>query len=276
MEKIREAIERARAYGARTYTTSLSPKFSEPRVSPRRLDLEPGESTRSGRIADVAINPNFLLSKRIVSFNGADQRSRPYDILRTQVLQSMSVAGWKTLGVTSPTPRCGKTVTAINLAFSIGRQQDQSVVLIDMDLQRPQVGNCLGVTADDGGLLGMLEERTDLRNITIPVRAGTQEILVVPTASTRISSELMASNAMRNLLVELRKSDNITILDLPPILSSDDVLSVLPQIDCVMLVTAVGLSQPRDVEACMTHLQSSQLVRVVLNKAPDTHAHYYY
>ena len=42
-----------------------------------------------------------------------------------------------------------------------------------------------------------------------------------------------------------------------------------------MLVTAVGLSKPRDVEACLTHLQSSQLVRVVLNKAPDAPAYYY-
>ena len=272
MDKIRDAIERAKAN-----TTSLGAKVKAPELPRRRQDFDrAGESARTRGISDVAINSNFLLSKRIVSFNGADPRSRAYDILRTQVLQSMSLAGWKILGVTSPTPRCGKTVTAINLAFSIGRQQDQSVVLVDMDLQRPQVANYLGLTAGDGGVLGILEERTDLRNIAIPVCAGDQRILVVPTASTRVSSELMGSRAMGNLLQELRGGNNFVILDLPPILSSDDVLSVLPQIDCVMLVTAVGLSQPRDIEACVSHLQSSQLVRVVLNKAPDTQAYYYY
>jgi protein-tyrosine kinase len=270
MEKIREAVERARAY-----TASSGAQVNKPGL-PRRRSEQAGERTRTVETAEVAINSNFLLSKRIVSFDGADPRSRAYDILRTQVLQSMSLAGWKILGVTSPTPRCGKTVTAINLAFSIGRQQDQSVVLVDMDLQRPQVANCLGLTADGGGVLGLLEERTDLRNITVPICAGNQRILVVPTASTRVSSELMGSRAVGNLLEELKGGHNIVILDLPPILSSDDVLSVLPQIDCVMLVTAVGHSKPHEVAECLTHLQSSQLVRVVLNKAPDSHAYYYY
>ena len=271
MEKIREAVERARAY-----TASLSVQRNEPGAPRRRLDFEQGgESTRSSVVADVAISSNFLLSKRIVSFNGADPRTRPYDILRTQVLQSMSVAGWKILGVTSPTPGCGKTVTAVNLAFSIGRQEDQSVVLADMDLQKPQVANCLGLTAHGEGLLDILEERANLRSVAIPVCVGNQRISVISTRRTRVSSELMGSRAMRSLLQELRNGQNIAILDLPPLLSSDDVLSVLPQIDCVMLVTAVGLSKPSDVEACVTHLQTSQLVRVVLNKAPDTPAYYY-
>ena len=49
-----------------------------------------------------------LASRRIVSHNGADRRSRPYDILRTQVLQSMTADKWKILGVTSPNSRVWK------------------------------------------------------------------------------------------------------------------------------------------------------------------------
>ena len=40
----------------------------------------------------------YLQSKRIVAYNGADQRSRPYDMLRTQVLQSMDVGGLENFG----------------------------------------------------------------------------------------------------------------------------------------------------------------------------------
>ncbi len=57
----------------------------------------------------------------------------------------MGVSGWRVLGVTSPTPGCGKTLTAVNLAFSMARQPDQAVVLVDLDFQKPQVGNSLGV-----------------------------------------------------------------------------------------------------------------------------------
>ena len=82
---------------------------------------------------------------------------------------------------------------------------------------------------------------------------------------------------MGNLLRDLRNDFQIVILDLPPILSSDDVIALLPQIDCVLLVAAVGLTKASDIEECVRHLQQSQLVRVVLNKAGDTDStHYYY
>ena len=177
--------------------------------------------------------------------------------------------------VTSPTPRCGKTLTAVNLAFSISRQQGQSVALLDIDLQKPQIANCLGVTPADGGVLDLLNERTTLRNVTIPVRAGNQRIIVLPTAPTRESSELMGSHAMRNLLQDLRRDYQTIIVDLPPILPSDDVISVLPEIDCVLLVAAVGHSKVSEVKECMRHLQSSEVVRLVLNKATDANSNYY-
>ena len=87
----------------------------------------------------------------------------------------------------------------------------------------------------------------------------------------------MSSRQMGNLLRDLRNDFQIVILDLPPILSSDDVIALLPQIDCVLLVAAVGLTKTSEIEECMGHLQQSQLVRVVLNKARDTKStHYHY
>jgi len=230
------------------------------------------------QIGEIEINSGYLLSKRIVSPFGADPRSRPYDMLRTQVLQAMAVSGWKILGVTSPTAGCGKTLTAINLAFSIARQPDQSVVLVDFDLQKPQIANSLGLTPAEGGVLDLLEERTTLRQAAMPVRAGKHRIVVLPTESTRVSSELMGCRAMRNLLQDLRKSyqSHIIIVDLPPVLTSDDVIAVLPHIDCVLLVAAVGHSKASEIEECNRHLQSSHLVRLVVNKATDATANYYY
>ena len=53
-------------------------------------------------------------------------RSKAFDMLRTQVLQAMDQHQWQLLAITSPTPGCGKTLTAINLALSIARQADRS------------------------------------------------------------------------------------------------------------------------------------------------------
>ena len=88
----------------------------------------------------------------------------------------------------------------------------------------------------------------------------------------------MGSRAMRRLMQDIKRKYqyHTIIVDLPPILSSDDVIAILPQIDCVLLVAAVGHSKASEVEECNRHLQSSHLVRVVVNKATDDNSSYYY
>jgi Mrp family chromosome partitioning ATPase len=263
MESIRQAVERARL---------------ENMGLPRRRKVSGAAvQTPTGlAIEETEVRSAVLLSKRIVSHNGADQRARPYDILRTQVLQSMAQKGWKTLGVTSPTPGCGKTVTAVNLALSIARQPDQSVVLVDMDFNRARVADCLGLKPVEGGVLHLLEERTTLQDTIIPIRAGNQRIAVLPTTRSRDSSELMSSRPMRYLLQDLSANYRTTIIDLPPVLSSDEVIAILPLLDCILLVAAVGHSKASEVEECIRHLQPSQIVRVVLNKSSDAQHYGYY
>jgi protein-tyrosine kinase len=277
MDPIRQAVERARA--AKAHAGLPVAEAENVGSARRRMDSAvAAQSAASSQTGDVSLRGAYLHSKRIVAYNGADQRSRPYDMLRTQVLQSMDVSGWKILGVTSPTPGCGKTVTALNLAFSIARQPDRAVVVVDLDLQKSLIAESLGLTLDCGGALDVLHERSTLASETVTVRAGNQRLVILPTATTRESSELMGSRQMRTLLQDLRRSypSYIIILDLPPILSSDDVIALLPQIDCVLLVAAVGNSKVSEIEECNRHLQSSHLVRLVVNKSTDANANYYY
>lgn len=274
MENIRQAVERARAgrssFDFRILQSSSAPlpqHMGPPIVTRAEAELQAEEAT---------LDTARLASKRIVSHDGADQRSRPYDMLRTQVLQSMTEKKWRILGVTSPTPGCGKTLTAVNLAFSMARQADKSVVLVDLDLQKPKVAECLGVRLAAGGVLDLLEERATLEEVAIPVLAGNQRIVVLPALGTRQSSELMSSRAMSKLLQDLRRDYQIIVVDLPPILVSDDVIALAPQLDCLLLVAAIGLSKASEVEDCIRHLQPSQLLRVVVNKATEANAQYSY
>ena len=280
MEKIRQAVERARADRQTSKSDVLDDlpvrRVSSSATSQGIVDDNPvvPPALREHRAEEIELSAKFLESKRIVSYDGKDIRSRPYDMLRTQILQSMDANGWKVLGITSPTPRCGKTVTATNLGFSIARQPERSVALVDLDLQRPQISHYFGIVPPSEGALGVLEGRTTLRNVTMPVRAGNQQMVVIPTAATKVSAEFMSSRTLGQLLRDLRKDFQIVLLDLPPILSSDDVIALLPQIDCVLLVTAVGLTKASEVEECMRHMHPSQLIRVVLNKATETDTSY--
>src|SRR5689334_8428171 len=77
--------------------------------------------SRADRIQNIPMKASHLEAMRIVAHNKDDVRARSYDMLRTQVLQSMDANGWQFLAVTSATAGCGKTVTACNLALSIAR-----------------------------------------------------------------------------------------------------------------------------------------------------------
>jgi len=227
---------------------------------------------------DFELDLAYLQSQRIVSYDGRDPRSRPFDILRTEVLREMDLNGWKILAITSPTPGCGKTLTAINLAVSMGRQPERQVLLVDADLRKPNVAASLGLKCREG-LLGVIEERIEMETAIMRVRAGNSKLEILPTAPTFDASDLVDSSAMTRVLrqaAEYRQS-GVIVVDLPPLLTSHDVIAILPQVDCVLLVGAIGLSKVADIEECEKHLQATHLVRFVLNKVPvskDNYAYY--
>src|SRR5262245_6277073 len=162
MEQIRQAVERAKASGVASGTATTDSPDPTPRGP--SWPQQPGPvAYHADRLARTSVNLNWrhLERHRILAHNAADPRSKSFDMLRTQVLQSMDQEKWQFLAVTSPTADCGKTVTAINLALSIARQPERLAFLIDMDLQRPEVADYLDIGCQQG-LLGILDGRTTL------------------------------------------------------------------------------------------------------------------
>jgi protein-tyrosine kinase len=228
------------------------------------------------QIRDVRLSAAHLEGSRIVAHGGASQHGRYYDMLRTLVLQEMDKKSWQFLAVTSPTPGCGKTVTACNLALSIARLPERSVLLVDLDLRKPRVADYLGV-GDTGGVLGVLEGHTTLSSAILRASLGPNNLLVLPGSSTSASSEWMASQMMGTLFQAIKRDfrSRIVIFDLPPMLLGDDVISILPRMDAVLLVAGVGSTSVADIKECQKHLQRTPVVRVVVNKATETANSYY-
>src|SRR5262249_24366030 len=156
----------------------------------------------------------------------------------------MGKKNWGLREITSPKAGCGKPVTAINLALSIARQPERSALLIDMDLPKPTVANYLGIRCQQG-VRGILEGQTTLADAIIRAHIGNCELMILPAESSTVhSSELIASRNMDMMLQEIKQifPSQTVIFDMPPLLLGDDVLATLPNIDGVLLVTAVGVS----------------------------------
>ena len=278
MENIRLALERARQLnngraGRKESTGQDSLTEQLDSISDNRDSTGAQDKTQS---EDFSLDLRHLESNRVLAYDDTDFRSKSFDMLRTQVLQSMDQKNWKVLGITSPSPGCGKTVTAINLAFSIGRDPERSALLVDLDLQKPQVGRYLGMDCRDG-VVSVLQGQTGLSNAIVGIRAGSASIrTLLAETSVSGSSAYMTSRAMVTMLQDIKREYSQTvILDLPPMLSSDDVIAVLPQLDCILLVAAVGKSTVAEIEECNKHLHSAAVVRFVLNKVPRFNSRYY-
>jgi capsular exopolysaccharide synthesis family protein len=239
------------------------------------------DASRSGvidsQIRDVTLSAAHLEAARIVAYGAKSQHGRYYDMLRTQVLQEMDKKSWQFLAVTSPTAECGKTVTACNLALSIARLPERSVLLVDMDMHKPKVSEYLGLPGK-AGLLDVLEGRATLPTTVLQANIGPNRLLVLPgSVPSSGSSEWMASQTMSTLLQTIKRDfrSRTVIFDLPPLLLGDDVISILPQMDAVLLVAGCGSTSVADVKECQKHLQRTPVVRVVVNKVTEEIDSYY-
>lgn len=261
MDSIRQAVDLARA-------AEVAPGRS-PAIG---LQEDLARSRIHGQFREMRLDSDHLEASRVVAHGGAGEHGRYYDMLRTQVLQEMDKKSWQFLSVTSPTAACGKTVTACNLAMSIARLPERSVLLVDLDMRKPMVADYLGLEATDG-VLGVLEGRSTLHAAIVQANIGPNNILVLP-GSTSISgsSEWMASQMMGTLLQTIKRDfrSHIVIFDLPPMLLGDDVISILPRIDAALLVAGIGSTSVSDIKECQKHLQRTPVVRVVVNKATET------
>lgn len=281
MERIKEAIEKARSSeqvigGQRRAAVSVvrgdvaqAHEFST--VAPDApLDIKYTQT----RV--VQPDPAHLESHRIIAHQKIHPNSWSFDTLRTQVLQRMDENGWRVLAITSPTLGSGKTVVAINLAISIAQQTQRTALLVDFDLRRPSVAKYLGLTAKVS-LNDVLQGGSDVAEAM--VNPGFERLVVLPALQPADRpSELLASPKVSGLLSELRDryADRVLVLDLPPVLAADDVMAVLPQVDCVLLVIGSGTSSEKEIEEAQRRLSKVPLVGVVLNMDASAVTHAYY
>ncbi len=269
MEKIKQAIEKAKERGeekrepSRAFAAAPTPNFEVGEISYTQTRV-------------VELDPRHLEMHRVVALNKSDLSSVSFDLLRTQVLQKMEEHGWRTLAIVSPVPDCGKTVVAINLAISIAHYTNKTAMLVDFDLRKPKVADYLGLVPEKS-LNDVLEGESDVSDAFL--NPGMPKLVVLPTAKQiRKSSEMLASGKVKSLIRDLRDryKERIVIFDLPPLLNVDDAISVLPNIDCVLMVVGNGMVTKHEMEESLRHLHSTHLLGVVLNKADVQQRNQYY
>jgi Mrp family chromosome partitioning ATPase len=215
------------------------------------------------------LNANISFFRENFGSRGEDSAvvDGAFRILRTRVLEAMKQRGGQVLGITSPAPGAGKTVTSIHLALACARRAEQTVVLVDFDYRRPAVAQYL----DAKGFKPSVDYfRGEGQAADYLYRNEAGNLLFMLTdRSTEMSAEHLASSRFTRALEQLKSvaPNALLILDLPPMTGCDDTLAVLPQLDGVLLVVAAGESRFSHLEETIALLPEGKLVGTVLNKA---------
>lgn len=274
MEKIKEALAKVKQ----------QKKSAKKAPNANRRPLSKNKENVGGDIGKIAYKSSAVIkldaahleSNRIVSHLSNNANASVFDSLRTKILQKMEENDWQTIAVVSPTPESGKTLVSINLAISIAHQPQKTVVLVDFDLRRPKVAGYLGIQTERS-MNEYLEGRAEVEDVM--VNPDIPRLIVMPTIRPiPRSSEALASSKVKGLIQELknRYASRIIVFDLPPILSSDDAMVLLPHVDCILMVIANGVSTPSEIEEALHHLPKDNMLGVVYNKSDEENKAYYY
>ncbi|MCS7263798.1 MAG: polysaccharide biosynthesis tyrosine autokinase [Armatimonadetes bacterium] len=180
----------------------------------------------------------------------------------------------KVLLVTSTAPGEGKTFLSTSLAIAWA-QSGHKTILVDFDLRRPQVHECLGLSNDKGlsnllvgtASLDEVLQKTPLKNL--------KTITSGPLPPN--PAELLDSEQIDQILKDLRERADIVVLDTPPILTVSDTSLLVPYSDGVIAVVVLGQTLKPMLKKLKEQVAIAQgrLIGAVINKVTTAHGGYY-
>ncbi|RIV41313.1 polysaccharide biosynthesis tyrosine autokinase [Micromonospora radicis] len=232
--------------------------------------------TGSPLLGEIPLDPSARVAPLIVGEAATSARAEAVRKLRTNLRFVDVHEPARVIAVTSALQGEGKTTMSCNLAIALA-EAGWRVLLVDADLRRPKVGDYLGI--DSGvGLTDVLVGDVHVGDVV--QRWGDKSLLVLPSGSAPPNpSELLGSKAMSDLLLALRESADIVIIDTAPLLAVTDGVVVAVQADGALLVSQQGRTSRTQVAAAARalHSVSVRLLGCVLNMArvPKTEAYQY-
>jgi capsular exopolysaccharide synthesis family protein len=241
---------------------------------PRRRLLEPArESARDFGVA-VPETARLVASSESPPILGEQFRHLAATLHRAQESQKI-----KTLMVTSASAGDGKSLTAANLALTLGESYKRRVLLIDADLRRPSLHRLFGFS-NGAGLSDGLAANGDAPLVLAQV---SERLTLLPAGRPQPDPMGgLSSPRMRHIIEEAAERFDWVIIDTPPVGLLADASVLTGMVDGALLVVRAGVTAFPEVEAAAATLGREHILGVVLNAAAPSdighrgYYHYYY
>ena len=260
MSKILEALDKAaREKGAQPQPSHIKEEME----SRAWADILPPEKPSLDSQLVTILEPQSFISEQ-------------FRKLRSKLLHSPNGGPRpRAILVTSALPKEGKSFVAVNLAASIARGIHERVLLVDCDLRRPHLPEYFGLKPG-AGLVNYLKGEVELPQILI--KTEIEKLSLLPMGHPPANPvELLASERMKNLLVEMRSryEDRYLIIDSTPVISTTEPRVLASQVDGIVLVVRAGKTPREMVLKAIEALAPAKVTGIVLNALRSSLAKYY-
>lgn len=230
-------------------------------------------------LAEQAQRLQSGIDPRLVSFIAPESlEAEQYRRLRLSVEQLHKPGTGVVVGVSSPLPGEGKTITAINLAGSLAQDKKARVLLIEIDLRRPSF------TVSDHLDLGNLNGNGLVHAVTNPHLSLSDVVRYIPRFNLavlpaggcpRAPYEVLKSLRMGELLMQARQIYDFVILDAPPIIPVPDCRLIAKWVDGFMMVVSASQTRRPALEEALNLMPPSSVLGIVFNNQSRSQSPYY-
>lgn len=188
-----------------------------------------------------------------------------FDVLRAQLVQAFQKRSLRSLGVTSARAGAGASYTTAGLLASFARRKDARVVGLDLNLSNPSLHRYFEVLAPGpitAVIDGDLPVESHLQRATVNLALGLNN--ASPADMGTVLDASIFADFMSDMVQFL--APDLIICDLPPLLTGDAALSLLPSIDAVLVVANARDTRAAEIAQCERILQDqAEFLGVVLN-----------
>ena len=229
----------------------------------------------------IAIDFNLLRAQGELPEAGLERRFADYyREIKRPLIQSMLTGDARPdsrlVLLTSALPGEGKSFTALNLALSVARERDVSVLLVDADVPKSHLSRTFGLQGTPGLSDALTDESIDVDSLIIGTDIRGLEILPAgkPTEGT---AELLASARMGQIATRLaRHPRRLVLLDCPPLLASSEARALKQIPGQILIVTRAGRTPRQALLDAIALIDKSKLHGLVLNDAHASSGDGYY
>ena len=169
--------------------------------------------------------------------------------------------------VTSSVPGEGKTYTSMNLALSLAKEIDRTILAVDIDILKSDLSKLFGAYNRTGIYDYLSDPNLDFADVMMRTNVPTLSFIPAGTIREGIT-ERLASQAMIDATRELaaRYPDRLIIFDAPPVLATTGAAALAPMVGQVVLVVEAYRTTLETLRSALNVLEGVAISGVILNK----------